>query len=138
FGYWNENFSSGLTQFVRILHSINPNLKLKLITRKEKRHLVKENTSDYDIYRYIKEQVLKMSEIRIEIVLCKMMEHERYILFDENIGAELNRGLDTFVPRAKEDGIKITYHYVLETINKRNKALSTRIQNGDFQPIKNF
>ena len=66
-----------------------------------------------------------------------MFDHERYILFDEKIGAKLNRGLDTFVSNSQGDGIVITYMNVYEAISKRKKALSTLIKEGDFIQFTN-
>lgn len=140
FERWNENYKNGLIQFIDTIYKHNPVITLTIITRYQDHHRDDKNTSAQDILRYIN-LAIKNSPIKIKIKLCDKangkFDHERYILFDEVIGAKLNRGLDTFVHNSQGDGVVITYCTVDEVIEKRKNALFTLIKDGDFKQFSN-
>lgn len=148
FGMWNTNFEGGLRQFSLVLAKLNPGVTFEIITAYRSQHNEHgkpnsrfETTVDYDIKRWIEPIIKGLRSPKISMILCKGgLPHERYILFDKQIGAELGRGLDTFMP-VGGDGqtphlVYLDPQWVNSKVNTQNQG---RINAGkDFGPIRNF
>lgn len=138
FERWNPNYENGLKQFAKAISSVNPDISLTIVTRYRKKHRTERDKTDYIIRDEMKDVLRKLNSRFIRIILCKTLrEHDRFILFDNIVGAQINRGLDTFVPSNQKDLYRLTYTYADEVDNLIREALRSQIKDGDFGPIIN-
>lgn len=138
FERWNTNYENGLKQFAKAVFSVNPDISLTIVTRYRKKHRTEGDKTDYIIRDEIKDVLNTLNSRSIKIILCKTLrEKDRFILFDNIVGAQINRGLDTFVPSNQKDLYRLTYTYADEVDNLIREALRSQIKDGDFGPIIN-
>lgn len=148
FDKWDTNYAGGLRQFVNVIMELNPKLHLNLITKKAPHKSSQSRTpkSLYDVRNEISNELKANSPCKIELVLCDAdakFDHDRFILFDNIIAAQLNRGLDTFYAASssgepKIDRYRIIYYKYEEVKSYIQDPLRNRTQDEDFKNLKNY
>ncbi len=141
FEKWNDNYQNGLKQFADAISLVNNKVKFTLITRLASLQVSRNNneTTD-DRYSKISTIIENISNLKVELIFCNkssFFTHERYITLNNILGAELNRGLDTFIPNNSQDSIKIIYEKFEKIQTIMNEALANKINSGKYQPINN-
>lgn len=144
FEKWDDNYLNGLKQFAEVISEVNQNIKLKIITRKG------EHKSLHSMHAYsqheIKEQILEsikaIDNVKVEILLCDRsakFDHDRFIMFDEKIALEINKGVDTFYSRNNSiSNYRIIYYYTYEVQKYFCDPLRNLITDTDFINIRNY
>ncbi len=132
------NYQKGLNQFYEAIQRTNPNCLLRIITRKQ---ASVDPIEQGNRYKRIQSFVDGLSGLKIEFCLTEYnikMDHDRFIKFDDHIGAFLNRGLDTFVSSGQYDNYRVIYFSPSEVQRIMQRPSSNIIKTGDFKVIRNF
>lgn len=143
FGNWRENYQKGLIQFVEVISEFNPELELEIVTKLSPHDSGK---SKHDIKKEIQETIDTLKPIKIKFTLSssEKFDHDRFIIFDNLVGAELSRGLDTFYAASRTGEAKIKNYRIIyydlqnEVDNYLAVALRDRVIDSEFQNIKNY
>lgn len=139
---WRINYQKGLEQFVKVVSSLNPDLVIEIITSFAPHE---EQKSKYDIKKEISDTFNQLLPVKVKLLLSdtEKFDHDRFILFDELIGAELGRGLDTFYAatrsgEAKIKNYRINYYSVAEVKKYMAEPLRNKTRNPEFITIQNY
>ncbi len=133
YNYWwkGNNYRRGLKQFISLLEDSNFNRTLEIILGAEYLDITKSE----EIQQFINDY----SGVRIQFRLVEnLQDHDRFIKFGNYIGAELNRGLDTFVHRNNPDPFRVKYLSVENVDSYFTNALDSEYNEDRHKPIRNF
>ena len=148
FPFWNKNYKAGLSQFATAIAAQNPDVILEIVTVIND-HRTDSSKSKWDIRDEIKQIVTRDSssyieQPRLEFRLCdrgdELIDHNRYLLIDNVLGADIGTGLDAFTPKRRDNRyrFKVTYENVLGVKRLFEEALMSETVDKDFQGIKNY
>jgi len=148
FDKWDYNYIGGLRQFAKVIIELNPDINFYVITKLAPHKSAKSNApkSLIDIKTEIKKELQTNKPCKIEFILCESdakFDHDRFIVFDNKISAQLNRGLDSFYAFTstgdpKIERYRIIYYKTYEVNSYMQDPLRSRTQNEDFTNIKNY
>ncbi|MBK8945361.1 MAG: hypothetical protein IPM32_08840 [Ignavibacteriae bacterium] len=144
FEKWDDNYLNGLKQFAEVIAEINSNIKLKIITRKGEHKSIHSHHaySQHEIKEQILESIKSIDNVKVEILLCDRsakLDHDRFIMFDDKIALEINKGVDTFYSKNNSiSNYRIIYYYTHEVQKYFSDPLRNLITDTDFTNIKNY
>jgi hypothetical protein len=139
---WRGNYQRGLEQFAEVIYELNKNISLELITKYSPHE---DNKSKYEVKSMIEKTIESLRPLKIRLFLSytPKFDHDRFILFGDKVGAELDRGLDAFYAANRTDEPKIKsysiiYYYVKEVKSYIAEPMRNLVKESEFKNIKNY